>query len=251
MPEWRKDPPRRRHIAEPLVNNWFTDTRTIHFRSRQERHQIIRVFGGGFAAILFDQIGLSEAVRPFFGVRYGDRASRMRVLPMGFRPSAQIAEVITWLLVSGLESDRILTYIDNILILAKTKADVEYIRSLIISRAASIGAVFNPEGLTDTPSQRFEILGEAFDLFTPVPTVSLSSKTINKLAMLDEGFTGQAMTRRQLASRRVPAYWKMTYRYSGDSTRCDITEKEYRSHQATPVAERFLRATVLFVGKVF
>ena len=206
VPEWHKDPPRRRHIAEPLINDWFAETPTIHFRSRQDRHQIIRGFGGGYAATLdlasfFDQIGLAEAVRPFFGVRYGDRASRMRVLPMGFRPSAQIAQVIAWLLTAGFDSSsaRVLTYIDNFLILATTAEEVTRIRSELLARAAMIGAVFNSEGLDAAPTQQFEFLGEAFDL-SAAPAVSLSKKTRQKLDMLGEGFTGKVVTRRHLAA---------------------------------------------------
>ena len=72
----------------------------------------------------FDQFPLDESVRQFFGIRFGNRRSRMRVLPMGFRPSAQIAQALTWLLCAGLEVNgvKIITYIDNILILAPSKS---------------------------------------------------------------------------------------------------------------------------------
>jgi hypothetical protein len=48
-PEWSKVPPRRRHIAEPLINDRFIATPTTHFLNRQERHNAIREFGGGYA----------------------------------------------------------------------------------------------------------------------------------------------------------------------------------------------------------
>ena len=207
VPEWHKQPPRRRHIAEPLINDRFTDTPTIKFRGRHQRHQIIGQFAGGFATTLdlasyFDQFPLHPDVRPFFGVRLGNRRSRLKVLPMGFRPAAQVAQVLTWLLCAGLEGPdvKLITYIDNILILARSAQQAESIRRTIRERARLIGAIFNPDEAG--PSQQFEFLGESFDLAGKEVSVSLSAKTIRKLNLLDEQtlFTGIPMSKRQLAA---------------------------------------------------
>ena len=206
VPEWHKEPPRRRHIAEPLLNDRFCATPTVKFRSRQQRHDIISGFPGGYATTLdlasfFDQIPLHPDVRQFFGIRFGKKRSRMKVLPMGFRPSAQLAQVITWLLCTGLEiaGVRIITYVDNILILAPTAQEAERVRKIIRGRAKLIGAIFNPD--EEGPSRRFEFLGEAFDLTGEAVSVSVSRKTIKKLNLLDEDKLFEAaMTKRQLAA---------------------------------------------------
>ena len=123
---------------------------------------------------------------------------------MGFRPSAQVAQVLTWLLVAGLETEdiKIITYIDNILVLARSQAAVRRVRATILARAKMVGAIFNAEGIDDAPSQQFEFLGEAFSLVDPTPTASLSSKTLRKLSLLDEDslFVGVPLTKRQLAA---------------------------------------------------
>ena len=196
VPQWNKDPPNRRHIGEPTTNDWFRATPTVAFRSRAERHRIISNFRGGFAASLdlssfFDQFRLGKRIRKFFGIRCGREITRFAVLPMGFRPSAQIAQCFTWALLEQLGNDTdsaVLSYIDNILIVAKTKEEVRRIRTEILNRAKTFGAIFNQEGINDDPSHKFEFLGEAFDLGVdnskPVSR-SLSKKTITKLSLLD------------------------------------------------------------------
>ena len=193
LPEWSKVPPRRRHIAEPLINDRFIATPTIHFLNRQERHNIIREFGGGYAltldlAAFFDQIPLGRDVRRYFGINARGRISRMRVLPMGFRPSAQIAQCITWALVeraTALSGIKIISYLDNILILGKDTNQVKQARQIIVDNADATGAIFNSEGLIDEPSQLFTFLGEDFDLTNEVVTSQTSKKTIDKLNALD------------------------------------------------------------------
>jgi len=217
VPEWHKAPPRLRHIAEPLLNDLFVATPTIVFRTRQEKQNEIKEFRGGYALTLdlasfFDQIPLADCVRKYFGIRFVDGpetwVTRMAVLPMGFRPSAQIAQTITWILCAGLSQfgpdgtkrSELLTYIDNILILARSPSDALRIRATILHRARLIGAVFNAEGLDDDPSQHFEFLGEAFDLSGEVVSVSLSEKTKSKLNALDLDVTGVPWSLRQLAA---------------------------------------------------
>jgi hypothetical protein len=209
VPEWHKDPPRRRHIGEPLINDKFNETPTIHFRGRHERHTIIGSFGGGYACLMdlasyFDQFSLDPKVRKFFGVRHKQRDLQMAVLPMGFRPSAQVAQMATWLLVAGLENAdvKIITYIDNILILGRTREMAEHTRSIIRHRAGVIGAEFNLEGLDAPACQQFEFLGEYFDISKKNVTRSLSKKTLTKLGLLEEEtlFAGAPMSCRQLAA---------------------------------------------------
>ena len=205
VPEWHKA--RRRHIAEPLINDWFSQTPTIKFRSRQQRHQIVRKFAGGVAATLdlssyFDQFSLADGVKKYFGISFKDRTSRMNVLPMGFRPSAQIAQVLTWILCAGLDCAdiAIMTYIDNICIIGSNPAQVAQVRATILARAALIGAVFNTEGIDSPPSPVFEFLGESFDLSGKDATAALSEKTLAKINLIEEKVFENTMTRKQLAA---------------------------------------------------
>ncbi|PHR97545.1 MAG: hypothetical protein COA68_12375 [Oceanobacter sp.] len=214
VPEWSKVPPRRRHIAEPLLNDRFTATPTIHFLNRQQRHNIIREFGKGFALTMdlssfFDQIALGREVRRYFGINAQGRTSRMRVLPMGFRPSAQIAQCVTWALVeraAALAGIKIISYLDNILILGRDADQVKLARQMIIDNADTTGAIFNSEGLSDEPSHQFTFLGEDFDLTNTIVTSRASTKTIDKLNALDvdlifpEPQSARPISKRQLAA---------------------------------------------------
>jgi hypothetical protein len=212
VPEWTKNPPRRRHIGEPLLNDLFTETPTIHFLTRQQRHHIISQFPKGYALTLdlasfFDQIPLHPSVRQYFGINARGRLSRMRVLPMGFRPSAQIAQTITWAIIERAANQaglKIITYLDNILILGMDPEQVKQARLMILEDAAAVGAVFNPEGVHDEPSQSFEFLGESFNLSGSVVTAQSSDKTVTKLNALRDFFFATAdapsITKRQLAA---------------------------------------------------
>ena len=210
VPQWQKTPPVRRHIAEPLLNDVFSRTPTIHFASRAERHAVVGEYRGGYATCMdfmsfFDQFPLHERVRPYFGIKFKDGSTtRMSVLPMGFRPSAQIAQAFTWIVTEGLSVDgvRVLSYIDNICILGKTAGAVEAARQRILQRASEYGAVFNLDGLADPPTQMFEYLGDAFDLRAvdgPV-LVQASTKTLGKLKSIDLGSGVPVWTRRQVAA---------------------------------------------------
>jgi hypothetical protein len=220
IPQWAKKPPVRRHIAEPACNDWFAETPTIHFTSRAARFERLQKFAGSFGwtcdlASFFDQFCLDPKVRKYFGVRRGASVTRLRVMPMGFRPSAQIAQAFTWALLDCLGVDpsderaTIMSYIDNILIVARTAAEVVRLREKLLARARELGAVFNPEGLDAEPSHCFEFLGDKFDLGeTTDATVcrSLSSKTKSKLSLIDPDWlwpmteAPPPITKRQLAA---------------------------------------------------
>jgi hypothetical protein len=100
----------------------------------------------------------------------------------------------------------ILTYIDNILVLGRTADVAAQVSSLISSRAALAGVRLDnhlpcrPWGWTPPPTQRFEFLGESFDLSER--TVSQAAKTNDKLHVVDlrRLSAGAQPTRRQLAA---------------------------------------------------
>jgi hypothetical protein len=162
-----------RHICEPLLNDYFRDTPTVRFLDAAERNRRIGRFaggggGGGWAVELdfaswFDQLPLSESVRKFFGIRgRAGRTFRMKVMPMGFRPSAAVGQAVTWCVCDFERSPDIdvLTYIDNILVLATTREGALRAAEHIIRRAMSVGAVFSEADAEDTSTQAAVLRGE-------------------------------------------------------------------------------------------
>ncbi len=111
----------------------------------------------------FDQLPLSESVKNFFGIRgRAGRTFRMNVMPMGFRPSVAVGQAVTWC-VCDFERDHdidVLTYIDNILVLATTREGALRAAEHIIRRAMSVGAVFSEADAEDTSTQAAVLRGE-------------------------------------------------------------------------------------------
>jgi integrase len=199
----------KRHICEPLLNDLFTSTPTVRFRTAAERRAAISRFQGGWAVSLdlasfFDQIPLGEKVRRFFGIRAHGQTLTMSVLPMGFRPSAQIGQAITWAICdippSADDSWTLLSYIDNILVLARSKEEAERIARLLIDRAASIGAVFNDVAQGVTASQSFDFLGGSYDLVAG--SVKQTEKTATKVAVVESFLTSSQHSDSLVCSRR-------------------------------------------------
>jgi hypothetical protein len=205
---------RRRHICEPLVNDWFTETPTVRFRTRKERERIIAEFAPDGVAIcldfasFYDQFLLCERVRKFFGIKTSLGDTTMRVLPMGFRPAAAVAQAATW---AVLDFDmphgvKTISYIDNIIVLAHDVKSCREAAEKIISRATKGGLVFNAVERNEKGelvcSNSFDFLGDHFELGTK--TISQGEKTKDKIRQvqqyLRETRTINEMTNRELAA---------------------------------------------------
>jgi hypothetical protein len=199
----------RRHICEPLLNDLFSSTPTVRFSTAAERRATIARFRGGWAVALdlasfFDQVPLGDRVRRFFGIATAGGTCTMRVLPMGFRPSAAIGQAVTWAICDIAPGDfALLSYIDNILVLARTKEEATRIADLLVARAASIGAVFNDVSAGVTASQEFDFLGCRYDLrqdsFCQTP------KTLTKVAAVRSFLDGQVTTSAECTRREAAA----------------------------------------------
>jgi hypothetical protein len=209
---------RRRHICEPLLNDGFSHTPTIRFATKDARHHIYGKMKGGFGVCLdyascFDQYGLHSSVQQFFGIQLPDGGvSAMNVLPMGFRPSAAIAQAGTWCvcdvqhlfphLRSGVDYV-VLSYIDNILVMGRTHDITTAVTRVIIERSTAVGLRLNEHhpplatSWTPEPSQIFDFLGEQVNLADG--TVCQSAKSLNKVALVDLR-PDSPMTKRQLAA---------------------------------------------------
>jgi len=217
---------RRRHLAEPLFNDLFSMTPTIHFASRPEVHMKFAKYKGGFGVTLdyascFDLYGMSPDIRDNFGLRLPDGTfTRMAVLPMGFRPSAAVAQCGTWCVTDlptvigpngevwqrGVDYE-ILTYIDNIAIIGLRSEVVREVTKLVVSRSAKCGLRLNehhpglPLDWSPEPQRVVEYLGEEFDLLNG--SVRQATKTHSKVNSISMDFfqpQGPSMTRRQVAA---------------------------------------------------
>jgi hypothetical protein len=131
----------------------------------------------------------------------------MAVLPMGFRPAAQIAQCLTWLICCAASRFcgphlRVITYLDNILIVGYSASEVTKARNAIVQRAVDVGAVIDPGDIQAYPVQEFDFLGDHFDLRGPQVCSSLTQKTVGRLQAVldDQGRVRSSMTRRQLAA---------------------------------------------------
>jgi hypothetical protein len=239
---------RRRHIAEPLINDWFLQTPTLSFASRQERHAAIGRFHGGFAVSLdyascFDLYALDPRVRPYFGIHLPDgRVSRMAVLPMGFRPAAAVAQAGTWCVADIPVVGRwrrgvdycIITYIDNILVLAHKAEVASAVTRLVVARSAQAGLRLNehfpcrPLEWSPEPQQVFDFLGETFDLRNG--TVVIAEKTVAKIASIPDAYLlADAGKEQRMTKRQVAAVIGLFLFASGG---CAVLHRRYMFHAA-------------------
>ena len=189
VPEWAKR--RRRPVYEPYVNDFFSQVPTVAFRSREKRLSLVRRFVGGWAATIdfaayYDQFSLAPAVRPFFGLRTRKGLLQATTLPMGFRASCAVAQWATWLITDLPARDdvEIMTYIDNVMVVAKTQTAVKQTMDLITERCKRVGVIINDAEKPCRPSQYVEFLGEQLDLRKG--TVSLAPKTTEKIRVVRE-----------------------------------------------------------------
>jgi hypothetical protein len=212
---------RRRHICEPLTNDMFQETETIRFTSAEDRDKIIAKFKWAITldfASQYDQFGLEAPVRPYFGIDLGGgTCCTMAVLPMGFRPSAAVGQAATWAItnieavarqlnLTFMKDYVVLTYIDNILILANDPETTTTIARLIAERADTAALRVNEihppmhSNQVPAPRQRFEFLGRMYDL--QKGTIEQSEKTLEKLALIDVAQIQEhlTLTKRQLAA---------------------------------------------------
>ena len=172
--EEREEGNRLRPIMEPLINDLFSKSpedllfTTTKYTSKDSirrgvlRHDYACQFD--FSA-WFDQIPLHEDIRKFFGVKCGAEERTLAVIPMGYRPSCEIAEAVTDA-ISNLtlvlqEPHTQSTCVDNVLYQADTPQVVEQAARLFLARCAHTGARVKDPLVKVVTS--YDFIGEHYD----------------------------------------------------------------------------------------
>lgn len=197
VPEWNKN--RKRGIFWPDVNAVIPksalkegyiprkdEVRRKCFESRFSRQFDLQSF--------YDQLPLHPSISPLFSV---DGKSCLTSLPMGFRPSAEVAQCVTvaitdFQLPKGVNC---VVYIDNIRFGGPSKEAVNLAAETFIARASACGAILN-EYITE-PSTCEDFLGEHYNLRKK--RRSLTAKILEKLKIAEE-LVGQQLTFRQVSA---------------------------------------------------
>lgn len=215
-----KEGARRRPLFEPLLNDQFVrdgsgngdmdylrQSTTAEIRSRVRQHRFALLFD--FAS-WYDQLALSEAVRRYFGIRLPNgQTAMLKSLPMGFRPSCNVAQSVTWVLVDFLQDKAILqgaareavhidTCIDNVRFTADCPHLLRRVGAEFVRRCRFVGAQLNGYDPALTGVTAYEDLGAKYD--HSAKTRALSDKTRRKLNIAAECLTAPSLTRRQLAA---------------------------------------------------
>lgn len=199
VPEWNKSPPRKRGIFWPDLNAAIPKSalmkdyipRKDEVRRKCAESRYSRQFD---LQSFYDQLSLHPNISPLFSV---DGKSCLTSLPMGFRPSAEVAQCVTvamtdFQLPKGVNC---IVYIDNIRFGGPSKAAVNLAAEAFLARASSCGAIlneFDPE-----PATCEDFLGERYNLRKK--RRCLTAKILDKLKIADE-LIGQPLSFRQVSA---------------------------------------------------
>ena len=196
---------RRRPIFEPHANDDFEATPTVAFEAAHARHRTIAKYRFAIQydfASFYDQFGISDDVARLLACPYGQMALAPATLPMGFRPSCQVAQAATWILTENLfeSNGEVMSYIDNVLLLSNDIAELKRASQLFVARCDEVGAILNPvAGPDDIVETVFDFLGTRYDLVQCQR--SNTQKTLTKLEMARRALTtGAKLSRRNLAA---------------------------------------------------
>eukprot|EP00742_Colponemidia_sp_Colp-10_P018815 GILJ01021769.1.p1 GENE.GILJ01021769.1~~GILJ01021769.1.p1 ORF type:complete len:419 (+),score=34.41 GILJ01021769.1:419-1675(+) len=194
----RKEPPRptqaSHYVARPQHGDPKRDVaKRFHPKEGRGPPEVRLSIQFDFAS-WYDQIPLHAEISPYFSV---DGRRCLASLPMGFRPSAEVAHCITqaiadFCLPSGVE---VVTYIDNIRFGGPTKKAVISAAKTFVERVKKTGAVLNEFSFAPVGTEDF--LGENYNLFKK--TRCLTKKVLGKVDVALSVFEGP-LTYRQTAA---------------------------------------------------
>jgi len=143
----------------------------------------------------YDQIGLAREISALFGVS-ADKC--LASLPMGFRPSAEVAQMVSSA-ISDIELPdgvNVTVYIDNVRFGGPTADAVFEASKKFVRRAAEVGAQLNSSVIEIQSSEDF--LGEHYDMKNK--TRRLTQKSVDKLVVAMELLSQPQLTYRQVAA---------------------------------------------------
>lgn len=143
----------------------------------------------------YDQIGLAREISALFGVS-ADKC--LASLPMGFRPSAEVAQMVSTAIADFELPDgvNVTIYIDNVRFGGPTAEAVFEASKKFVRRAAEVGAQLNSSVIEIQTTEDF--LGEHYDLKNK--TRSLTRKSVEKLEVAKDLLSQPELSYRQVAA---------------------------------------------------
>ena len=184
---------RRRIIIEPMINDILAEhglaldglfATTTKYTAKEDIRRF--VFTNPCAAqfdfaAYFDQFALAPPIRKYFGIaRARDSDCNLCVLPMGFRPSCQVAQATTNTIMSVNEKVDSASCVDNVLFLGSRDAVYKASKEFIV-RSSLVGAQLKDTTINIT--EEYDFLGEHYDHRNR--TRCLTAKTAAKAAYVE------------------------------------------------------------------
>lgn len=176
---------RRRGIAEPFINDFIFKAMLagIYLPTRKDVRKFLHQQSSATpldAAAFYDQFKLQPEVQKYFVFEHNGKKYALTVLPMGFRPAADIAQLTAEAMLHVTDQEHALAYIDNFLF---TGPNQELDVKRFLQAAKNFGLVINESPdfawKDDMEKTNFDFLGEHYDLTND--TKCSTSKTISKV----------------------------------------------------------------------
>jgi len=181
--EWLKA--RRRGLCEPYVNDDITKEQLagITLSTRPD----VRGFLEGEekatpvdASAYYDQFALEKKVQPYFVFEFEGVFYALKVLPMGFRPAADIAQLTSEAMLQLTNQHKALAYIDNFIFAGPTQ-DEDVTRFLEACKKYNLSINEAPDfkWKPELAQTVFDFLGERYNLIEQ--TKCSTDKTASKI----------------------------------------------------------------------
>lgn len=196
IPEWDRD--RKRPIFHPDINAVID--KSLLIKGIIPRKEVVRRNAASSRwsvqfdfSSWYDQLPLDQKISAIFGF-LGKRC--LASLPMGFRPSADVAQSISSAIADFSLPDgvNVTVYIDNVRFGGPTKESVIRAAKTFLERANNVGAIVNEQEIVAKEVEDF--LGERYDLVRG--NRSLTAKNLDKLhhavEMIDSPLTARQLS---------------------------------------------------------
>lgn len=176
---------RRRGIGEPYVNDFILATSLARIKL-PTRKDVRRFLHGQStatqldAAAFYDQFQLDPKVQQYFTFEFNGKTYAFNVLPMGFRPAADIAHLTAVAMLQLTNQQHALAYIDNFIFSGPSQQEdvTRFLRA-----CERYGLLLNEspdfEWHPKFQQSEFDFLGEHYDLVAH--TKSSTTKTLTKV----------------------------------------------------------------------
>lgn len=161
---------RRRGICEPFINDYINKLMLagIALPTRETVRKFLTKQASAThldAAAFYDQFKLQPAVQPYFVFSHGGKNYALTVLPMGFRPAADIAQLTAEAMLALTEQQHAMAYIDNFIFSGPNqKEDVSRFLDAARKYGLRINEAPDYAWKDDMEQVEFDFLGEHYDL---------------------------------------------------------------------------------------